>query len=1166
MRLRRLDLTRYGKFTDYTIDFGEHRAGAPDFHIVYGLNEAGKSTSLAAYLDLLFGIEERTRYGFLHQGRAMEIGACLEFAGQTHEFKRVKQRSNSLLNTQGQVVNEAILSAPLAGLTREAYRMMFSLDDQTLEDGGNAILESKGDLGELLFSASAGLAGISSILETASDEADGIFRRRASSTRMAALKRDIADLRSRRDAVDVQASAYKTLTAALQQASAAYDEVMRDIGAAKARQNEITRILRAWPLAADYRRVQAELAAYEDWPQPPSGWLSSVSELIEGETRLETRLAGIAQREDNIRDDLEELVVDTRLLEIDERLDQLSEAAARYTTAERDLPRRRSSLSDWTRKVDLILATLGQSEVEDPRTLLVPAATIGALRDLIVDKSGVDVALQAAEKEREVARETLEKAEVAQGALDAQGQAIDARKVAHLQAILNRLRHGDLVASHRLAMRTLRAKQQAFDDAVVSLHPWTGDGEALRKISPPATGRLDHWKSVLTSLDKQRSQYVERQAELSTARDEDFARLTALRETAGFIDDEQANAATIERDEAWARHLAMMDMETAHRFEDKMRRTDAVAAARLQSAREIEELRSLTAALAVSNASLDRQSALLRGIDDAGEELRTEIMAETPQEVGLTATAPIAAWLARIEQWIDDRKSVLTAWQYLQQARCDVEAARSALALEQDALADALTAIGLASDGVSLDALMLVADAALADNAALQSRRTEASNRVNELKAALEKREKTFNSASAVSDKWQAAWSHILSGTWFADRHSSVGAVKEMIDAVANLPEALRELNDLEHRIDSMETDRQVFARAVAELHVVVDDPFDGTDPLAAAKALIARHEDAKLVQSKRKEREQALIDLAEDREKLTDEAALHAVRKREMTDFFGVETLAEVRQALERCRERNQLRERQATIERQIVVEMQQPSIGEAIEALEDIDLTALQREEPEVAARLNDLDSRSKELFADVARVSDQLNAIGGDDAVARIEANRRTVLLEMEDLAVRYLRLKTGKLVADHALRAYRDKHRSAMMDRASEAFRVITRDEYSGLATTPEKDREVLIGLSRSGGSKLAVDMSKGTRFQLYLALRLAGYEEFAAARPSVPLIADDIMETFDEPRSEEVFRLFGRVAQLGQVIYLTHHRHLCEIAKQVIPSVRIHELSTPDIGQ
>ena len=40
MRLRRLDLTRYGKFTDFAIDFGERADGGPDLHIIYGLNEA----------------------------------------------------------------------------------------------------------------------------------------------------------------------------------------------------------------------------------------------------------------------------------------------------------------------------------------------------------------------------------------------------------------------------------------------------------------------------------------------------------------------------------------------------------------------------------------------------------------------------------------------------------------------------------------------------------------------------------------------------------------------------------------------------------------------------------------------------------------------------------------------------------------------------------------------------------------------------------------------------------------------------------------------------------------------------------------------------------------------------------------------------------------------
>jgi len=1161
MRLRRLDLTRYGKFTDYSINFGEHVAGTPDLHIVYGLNEAGKSTSLSAYLDLLFGVEERTRYGFLHQGKTMEIGACLEFDGQAREFKRVKQRSNSLLDEHGQPVNEAILSVPLAGLTRDAYRMMFSLDDQTLEDGGNAILESKGDLGELLFSASAGLAGISSILEAAADEADGIFRKRASSTKVAGLKRQIADLKSRREEIDIQASVYKTLTMALQRASSAYDDVMREIGTAKARQDEVARVLRAYPLSTEYRRVQTEFEEYRDLPHPPAEWAAALPDLINKDTHLQTKMTGTRLREEKIREELDELVVDERLLELTDRLDQLSEAAARYTAAEGDLPKRRSSLSEWTRKVELILATLGKSDVEEPKMLLVPADTIGTLRDLIAEKSGVDVARQAAEKEYDAAQQAVEKAKLARQALDTQGSPLDAGNIAQLQSILSRLRQSDMVAELRLVTRNLPEKQQAFDNAIVGLHPWTGDGDILRKIWPPPTDRLEHWRFVLTSIDKQRAQCVERETEFATKRDEDAARILALHDAAGVVDDDEATAALVERDEAWTQHLAAMDRETAHRFEDKMRRTDAVATARLGSAKELEELRLLTAALAVTKASHNRQIELLHGIDVDLKLLRNEISAETPADIELAADAPIAAWLSRITRWAENRATALAAWEDLRHTLKDIEAARTVLETEQNSLTAVLATIGIAVNDLPLTALVQAAENALTKNTELQTRRTEAEKRLNEFDAALPERKKELDKTAAKSDKWHRVWSHVLARTWFADRGDSVGAVRELLDAIAELPEALREQDDLQHRIDAMEADRQAFSEAVAELHTALGSPFDGEHPLVAAKAMIRRYEDTKQVRAKRQEREQDLVDLFAEREELADEITTHDAHKKEMTDFFGVGTLADVRLALERCRKRDELVEQLGKVKLQILDEMQQRSLVEAMASLAEIDLSALQQEQAELATRLDDQEGRSKELFADKARASDRLNAVGGDDAVARIEATRRTVLLEIEDLAVRYLRLRTGSLVADHALRAYRDKHRSAMMGRASEAFRLMTRDEYTGLTTRPDKDREALIGLSRlGGGSKLAVDMSKGARFQLYLALRLAGYQEFSAARPSVPFIADDIMETFDEPRSEEVFRLFGKIAQVGQVIYLTHHRHLCEIAKQVAPGVLVHELT------
>jgi hypothetical protein len=50
-----------------------------------------------------------------------------------------------------------------------------------------------------------------------------------------------------------------------------------------------------------------------------------------------------------------------------------------------------------------------------------------------------------------------------------------------------------------------------------------------------------------------------------------------------------------------------------------------------------------------------------------------------------------------------------------------------------------------------------------------------------------------------------------------------------------------------------------------------------------------------------------------------------------------------------------------------------------------------------------------------------------------------------------------------------------------------------------------------------------------------------------------------METFDDLRAEEAFRLLAAMAGQGQIVYFTHHRHLCEIARAVEPSIKIHTL-------
>ena len=206
-----------------------------------------------------------------------------------------------------------------------------------------------------------------------------------------------------------------------------------------------------------------------------------------------------------------------------------------------------------------------------------------------------------------------------------------------------------------------------------------------------------------------------------------------------------------------------------------------------------------------------------------------------------------------------------------------------------------------------------------------------------------------------------------------------------------------------------------------------------------------------------------------------------------------------------------------------------------------------------------LDPLQSAQEDSHAAYHEAGAALAAVGGDDEVARLEEARQTCLIEVEEGARAHLRARLGLVAVEDALRRYRDTHRSGMMTRASDAFRTITGGAYAGLTTQPEGTREVLVALPAAGGSKQATQLSDGTRAQLYLALRIAGYHEFVAQNGPVPFIADDIMESFDDARARATLGLLAEMSGLGQVIYLTHHEHMRDLANAACAGVRIHEL-------
>ena len=124
---------------------------------------------------------------------------------------RIKRPNPTLRDAANEPVPEGVILGELGGLDRNAYRTMFSLDDDTLEAGGKSILASNGELGQLLFSASAGLSDLSRMLLELRSETDGFAKPGARSGELQQLKAVLVTLKQERDAIDTLASEYNRL-------------------------------------------------------------------------------------------------------------------------------------------------------------------------------------------------------------------------------------------------------------------------------------------------------------------------------------------------------------------------------------------------------------------------------------------------------------------------------------------------------------------------------------------------------------------------------------------------------------------------------------------------------------------------------------------------------------------------------------------------------------------------------------------------------------------------------------------------------------------------------------------------------------------------------------------------------------------------------------------
>ncbi|WP_455271994.1 AAA family ATPase [Rhizobium herbae] len=1157
MRLNRLDLLRYGKFTGRSLDFGEARPERPDFHLVYGPNEAGKSTLFSAFLDLLFGIERLSGYGFLHPYATMRVGGVIETGGRVHSVSRVKRNQNSLLGPDDQPLPDNLFSAALGSIDRATYQMMFSLDDDSIEKGGESILKSEGELGALLFSASSGLPDSSAILSGLKAQADAFYKPQGRKHRLAELKAELEALKDEKAAIDINAREFAGLRKVRDAAAERHEVTVKARAELRVSLDHARDRIEALPLLARLRGLRSELAAFTDLPEPPAAWHTLLPQLQREETEIDTRLAQLEADIDRRAAEIAAIERDAAVLALagDIRDLESSGLEARHRTAASDMPNRLDERAKIIADIAVRVGRLDRADGTDAAVLILPAAVTGRLQDLAQKHAALKERLDAAEREKTLAEAESAEAVRVKAELDSEGspRAGDSEVLAD---ILRTLRQNDCLLRQQTANRQIAALGDLLTDKLATLAPAQRDADILAAVSIPDEADITEWTARRSALTEQLKRLDDRIAEETALAAADEAKLQELTRTGGFAADDAALALRQERDRAWQAHAGQLDGDSARVFETVLRKDDEATALRLARSQDLAQARGLSLSIAERNGKLSAFRQQHEATHMAIAALRSEISTSA-----VACGLPEDTKLNQLVAWLGRRLAALEIRNQLRAAQQD---ARLAVADENKAmerLTQALEGSGMAKDmPARLEDAIAFAERIIHDLQSAHRTHITAAEVVERVQTVLRTRTAAWSLADTEMAEWVARWQEAVGATWLAEAATPLSPqeIVPVLTILQDLDKLIQRKADLDHRIDGMRKDQLAFAavaRTLAErLAIAAPD-----EPLLAIQTIRDRLAGA--------ERQEALSRRLSDENdaRITERRALgesrerHDAQKRGMLDLFESSSLLEVGAHLETVKARQRLRERIAETEADLAARLGVGRADEAEMLLSAVDADGLRLEMAALQSKLEQADRDGAELHAERRDAEKALAAIGGGDAAAHIEEKRRTVLAEIEERATAYLRLRMGILASETALRLYRERHRSAMMRRASAAFSVISGGDYQGLTTQAEKGEEFLIANAAGGGSKLARDLSKGTRFQLYLALRMAGYHEIAATRESLPFIADDIMETFDDGRAEHAFSLMADMAGVGQVIYLTHHQHLCDIARKACPDVTIHTL-------
>jgi uncharacterized protein YhaN len=1145
MRLLTLELEKYGPFTGRSISF------SPDanLHVVFGQNEAGKSSALAAITDLFFGIERQTRFDFVHDARELRIGGTVAATdGRSLSFRRRKGNKDTLVGLQDEAIGEDALAPFLGTMTREVFCNAFGLDSDALRRGAEDMLTNEGEIGASLFAAASGLRGLSELRRHLEDEATSIFAARASKDRKfyIALRR-FEDARKAIRERELRAAYWKDLNEKIEKLSRRLEEI-RELRGVKAAQR--ARLLRNKRIAPLIQLIDDDLKRLDSLgtlPELPAAFAEELANGLEG-VRKGSEAKQRAQEDElkAARNDAEVLVDEQILARAGDVLRAMSDMGA-FANGRRDLPRIQAEADEYRRLLIEAAVQLGL-----PDEAAVEAAQPTAAAQALVEKmiSEGQRLTEAVARNRTALRTEQAALSRLEQQRSANGASVDPQPF--------RMRWSQLAPSLRSLDRLaetkhlVRAEEINLREAAARLYPPVSDLNALARVPIPGADTLSRYDNDLARLEREAAHERDRLAAATAAVSDAEAKLRDLTSVRPVASPDVIAAKRQERDAAWSEVRGALfgssqslapgqraDLVT--RFERRNSEADLIADQAISEADRVAAFAVQSSRLKEERAKEADATARIRSLETRRQEV-LETWASAWQSAGIAPLPPteMAHWRIILEGLLERREKLIEQRERL----ADLETAIRVIEPEVRVLAAEIglgdaDRLDIAAIRDGIETRLKALTEAWDNSRELEIRIRDTQHRIDELVEADKEVELGL-------EQWSQSWSAAISAVGLRTS-ATIDEARAALAVWNEVPKAIRERDNRARRVAGMQREVDAFERSVKDL-VATIAPDLGTMPAdAAVKILNDRVTAARAAESRKAETQRRLVEATRARRDA--DVALKEAEARLGTLSAELPAGCDPSELLDQLRVRNRLSELLSEHRKHLITQGDGHDEAHLRAELANFNVDEVQSRVQILLEEEQSLEREGQEVFAahgQAIRERDEAEQGMGAELAAQQRASAEAELIEASrEWAV----LKFGALLLGTLIDRRRANQNDPLMARAGALFATLTGGSFEGLGQAyDDYDNARLVGRRSSGQTVPLTGMSTGARDQLYLALRLAYLEDYASRAEPPPFIGDDLFATFDEDRTAHGLAALAAIGQRVQPIVFTHHQHVADIAR------------------